>query len=129
MVEQELTGTIIGLAMKVHRFFGAGYLEEVYKNALMVELARAGIRAEKEVSIAVEYEGVNVGNYAADIIVENRLILELKAVSALHPRHEAQLVNYLSATKIDEGLLINFGADSLQFKHKYRIYKKSCKSC
>ena len=129
MVDSEFSGKIIGLAMKVHRFFGPGYLEEVYKNALMVELARAGIMAEKEVAIAVDYEGVNVGNYAADIIVDNRIILELKAVSSLHSRHEAQLVNYLSATKIDEGLLINFGAESLQFKHKYRVYKKSCKSC
>lgn len=129
MVDSEFSGKIIGLAMKVHRFFGPGYLEEVYKNALMVELARAGIKADKEVAIAVDYEGVNVGNYAADIIVDNRIILELKAVSSLHSRHEAQLVNYLSATKIDEGLLINFGAESLQFKHKYRVYKKSCKSC
>ena len=120
-----LTHTVIGLAMKIHRHFGAGYLEEVYKNALVFELERAGVHAEKEVPIRVDYEGVCVGNYVADVIVENRLILELKAVSALVPRHEAQLVNYLAATQIDDGLLINFGSDSLQFKHKYRHYHGS----
>ena len=129
MVDQmelsRLTHTVIGLAMKIHRHFGAGYLEEVYKNALVFELERAGVHAEKEVPIRVDYEGVCVGNYVADIIVENRLILELKAVSALVPRHEAQLVNYLAATQIDDGLLINFGGDSLQFKHKYRCYHGS----
>ena len=124
MEMSQLAHTVIGLAMKVHRHFGAGYLEEVYKNALVVELKRTELRTEKEVAIRVDYEGVCVGNYVADIIVENRLILELKAVSALVLRHEAQLVNYLAATQIDDGLLINFGSDSLQFKHKYRCYHK-----
>ncbi len=124
MEMSQLAHTVIGLAMKVHRHFGAGYLEEVYKNALVVELKRTGLRTEKEVAIRVDYEGVCVGNYVAGIIVENRLILELKAVSTLVLRHEAQLVNYLAATQIDDGLLINFGSDSLQFKHKYRCYHK-----
>ena len=114
--------------MRVHSHFGPGYLEEVYKNALMVELKEAGISAEKEVAIAVDYHGVRVGNYQADIIVEKSLILELKAVSALVVRHEAQLVNYLTAIGIDEGLLINFGSSSLQFKHKYRTYTPSSQS-
>lgn len=124
MEMSQLAHTVIGLAMKVHRHFGAGYLEEVYKNALVVELKRTGLRTEKEVAIRVDYEGVCVGNYVADVIVENRLILELKAVSTLVLRHEMQLVNYLAATRIDDGLLINFGSDSLQFKHKYRCYHK-----
>lgn len=115
-----LAHTVIGLAMKVHRHFGAGYLEEVYKNALIVELERAGLQAKKEVAIPVVYEGVCVGRYVADIIVEDCLILELKAVTTLLPCHEVQLVNYLVATQIDDGLLLNFGSDSLQFKHKYR---------
>ena len=118
----EICYKIIGAAMAVHRHFGPGYLEEVYKNALMVELEAAGLRAEKEVPIAVTYKGVQVGDYRADIVVENRLILELKAVVALNAAHEAQLVNYLTATGIDDGLLINFGAASLQHKHKYRVY-------
>lgn len=124
MEMSQLTRTVIGLAMKVHRHFGAGYLEEVYKNALSVELERLGLHSEKEVAIRVDYEGVCVGNYVADIIVEHQLILESKAVSTLVPRHEMQLVNYLAATGIDDGLLINFGSDSLQFKHKYRCYHK-----
>ena len=121
----ELCYRIIGAAMAVHRHFGPGYLEEVYKNALMVELATLGIQAEKEIPIAVNYKGVRVGDYRADIVIEDRLILELKAVTAIHPHHEAQLVNYLNATGIDDGLLFNFGADSLQHKHKYRVYSSS----
>ena len=119
----ELCYKVIGAAMAVHRHFGPGYLDEVYKNALMVELEALGLHAEKEMLIPVDYKGVRVGDYRADIIVENRLILELKAVTALCSAHEAQLVNYLNATGIDDGLLINFGYSSLQHKHKYRIYR------
>ena len=121
---EELCYDVIGAAMAVHRHFGPGYLEEVYKNALMVELNGLGIQAEKEIPITVNYKGVRVGDYRADIIVENRLILELKAVTAINSSHEAQLVNYLNATGIDDGLLINFGAASLQRKHKYRLYRQ-----
>ena len=125
MTAKELSHAVIGAAMRVHSHFGSGYLEEVYKNALMVELKSLGINAEKEVPIAVDYRGVCVGNYQADVIVEKSLILELKAVSTLVARHVAQLVNYLTATGVDDGLLINFGAPSLQFKHKYRTYAPS----
>ena len=120
----ELCYKVIGAAMAVHRHFGPGYLEEVYKNALMVELEALGIQSEKEVPIAVTYKGVRVGDYRADVIVDNRLILELKAVTTINPSHEAQLVNYLNATGIEDGLLINFGASSLQHKHKYRVYRQ-----
>lgn len=118
---EKLSYEIIGAAMAVHRHFGSGYLEEVYKNALMVELAALGVKAEKEVAIDVKYKNVCVGAYRADLVVENRLIVELKAISSLNASHEAQLVNYLTATGFDDGLLINFGADSLQYKHKYRV--------
>ena len=120
---EELRYKITGAAMAVHRHFGPGYLEEVYKNALMIELKELGLECEKEVPIPVEYKGVRVGDYRADIIVEKCMILELKAVSALCAAHEAQLVNYLAATGIDDGLLINFGAASLERKHKYRVYR------
>jgi len=120
MTSKELSHSVIGAAMRVHSHFGPGYLEEVYKNALMVELKALGIEAEKEVPIAVYYQGVCVGNYQADIVVGKSLVLELKAVSTLVARHEAQLVNYLTAMGIDDGLLLNFGSPSLQFKHKYR---------
>jgi len=127
MKVEELCYKVIGAAMAVHRHFGSGYLEEVYKNAMMVELNERGLRAEKEVPIPVDYKGVRVGDYRADIIVENSLVLELKAVSALNAIHEAQLVNYLNATKIEDGLLINFGAASLERKHKYRTYRPRTK--
>ena len=120
----EICYKVIGAAMAVHRHFGPGYLEEVYKNALMVELEALAIQSEKEVPIAVVYKGVRVGDYRADVIVDNRLILELKAVTTINPSHEAQLVNYLNATGIEDGLLINFGSSSLQHKHKYRVYRQ-----
>lgn len=121
----ELTHAVIGATMTVHTRLGPGFLEEVYQNALLLELAKQNLPAQKEVPLDVRYDGVCVGQYQADLIVERRLILELKAVSDLHPRHEAQLVNYLAATGIDDGLLLNFGTPSLQFKHKYRLYKKT----
>ena len=116
----DLCYDVIGAAMRVHKFFGEGCLEEVYKNALIVELKELGLEVESEVAIPVDYHGVRVGDYRDDIIVEKCLILELKAVSALNTRHEAQIVNYLTATGIDDELLFNFGALSLEYKHKYR---------
>ena len=122
---RDLTHRIIGAAMRVHSYFGPGFLEEVYKNALFVELQNGALSVAKEVPIPVDYRGVRVGDYKADLIVEQRVIVELKAVSSIIPRHEAQLVNYLVATRMDDGLLLNFGAPSLQFKHKYRLPKQS----
>ena len=118
---RELTHRVIGAAMRVHSHLGPGFLEEVYQNALAVELGRQGLAFATEVPLSVAYEGVCVGRYQADIILENRLVLELKAVESLNRKHEAQLVHYLTATGIDDGLLLNFGASSLQCKHKYRL--------
>jgi GxxExxY protein len=121
--ENLLAKQIIGLAMKVHRTLGCGFLETVYRNALIVELRNANIPYECHVSLPVMYENVEVGIFQADLIIGNQLIIELKAVDALNTAHSAQLVNYLAATKIDEGLLLNFGASSLEFKTKSRIYR------
>ena len=121
---EKLCYDVIGAAMRVHSYFGDGYLEEVYKNALLVELKKLGFEVQSEVAIPVDYHGVRVGDYRADIIVEARLILELKAVTALNKKHEAQVVNYLTATGINDGLLLNFGTPSLQYKHKYRLMAK-----
>ena len=121
---EKLCYDVIGAAMRVHSYFGDGYLEEVYKNALLVELKKLGFDVQSEVAIPVDYHGVRVGDYRADIIVEARLILELKAVTALNKKHEAQVVNYLTATGINDGLLLNFGTPSLQYKHKYRLMAK-----
>jgi GxxExxY protein len=124
----DLQGTlareIIGLAMKVHRTLGSGFVETIYRNALIIELNRAQIPFEVHVALPVMYEGVEVGVFQADLIVRKQLIVELKAVESLCAAHSAQLVNYLMATKIEEGLLVNFGARSLEFKSKYRNYSR-----
>ena len=126
MVDVELLiKTVMDCAGKIRRCLGPGYLESVYKNAMQVELRKNGLSYEVEKPINVYYDGVMVGEFKADIIVENLLILELKAVNSLHIAHEVQLVNYLTATGINDGLLINFGSEQLQFKRKYRIYRKS----
>lgn len=125
----KLTETIMGCAMEVHRRLGPGYLESVYEKALMIELKRAGISCQNQKPIEVTYRDEAVGEFVADIVIEGRVILELKACQTLHQRHEAQLVNYFVATGHDIGLLMNFGTDSLQFKRKYRVYQPASPSC
>ena len=123
-VTNELTGKIIGCAMKVHSKLGFGYLESVYRNALLHELRKNGIQAQAEQPIQVYYDGILVGDFKADIIVEGEVILELKAVENLNKIHEVQLVNYLNAIGKDVGLLFNFGAGSLEFKKKFKRPEK-----
>ena len=106
--------------MKVHRALGPGFLESVYLNALVHELRRAGLSAEVAQRITVRYENVIVGDFVADLIINEDLICELKAISSLSKADEVQLVNYLTATNRDFGLLFNFGSASLQFKRKHR---------
>ena len=120
----QLITEIIECAKRIHRQLGPGFLEKVYKNAMVVELRKLKLNFETEKLIQVLYDGIVVGEYRTDIIVEGRLILELKATQDLSIANEVQLVNYLTSTQIDDGLLINFGADKLQFKRKYRIYRK-----
>ena len=112
-------------AKHIRQQLGPGYLESVYKNAMVIELKKCRLSFETERPIDVLYDQQIVGKFKADIVVEDKVILELKAVSDLHLAHEIQLVNYLTATGIDNGLLINFGSDSLQFKRKFRVYKKA----
>ena len=119
-----LIRTVMECSKNIRRHLGPGYLESVYKNSMLVELNKHGLVYEIEKPISVYYENVLVGDFKADIVVEGILILELKAVQSLHMAHEIQLVNYLTATGIDHGLLINFGSDELQFKRKYRVYRK-----
>ena len=122
--EYDLAGKVIGLAMKIHSTLGSGFLESVYHKALAHELEKAGMRFESEKPLNVFYEGALVGEFAADFLVENELIIELKAVQNLLPAHEVQTVNYLVATGIDIGLLINFGGERLEFKKKFRLPKQ-----
>ena len=125
MVDVEvLIKNVMDCAGRIRRCLGPGYLESVYKNAMIVELKKCGLSYEIEKPINVFYDDVLVGDFKADIVVEEMLILELKAVQTLHMAHEIQLVNYLTATGIDDGLLINFGSEELQFKRKYRIYRR-----
>jgi GxxExxY protein len=120
MLDDPLTHRIIGFAMKVHRALGPGFLESVYRKALLYELLKAGVRAEEESRVTVLYDGIAVGHFVADLLVERTVVIELKAVEALGRIHEVQTVNYLTATGFDIGLLINFGGQHLQFKRKYR---------
>jgi len=120
---EELVSAVMDAAMIVRRQLVSGYEEKVYKNAMCIELQKHDLQCKTEVRFAVLYDGIAVGNYKADIIVEDALVLELKATEALCMRDEVQLVNYLTASGIDDGLLINFGSNPIQFKRKYRIYK------
>ena len=117
MKHKELTSKIIECAYKVHKELGFGFLESVYQNALLVELENSGLRAETEHRIQVSYAGKVVGDFSADLLVEDQVLLELKSARSINPSHEAQLVNYLKATGIEVGLLINFG-DKVEIKRK-----------
>ena len=119
--EYDLCGQVIGAAMEVHSTLGPGFLESVYQNALIWELRKAGLRSEAEKPISVHYDGQLVGAFTADVLVDDAVIVELKAVQTLAKAHEVQLVNYLVATGFDEGLLLNFGAERLEFKKKFRL--------
>jgi GxxExxY protein len=120
----DLCGEVIGLAMKVHSDLGTGFLESVYQNALIWELRKGGFKAEAERPISVHYDGQLVGTFTADLLVNDSLIVELKAIQSLAKAHEVQLVNYLVATQIEEGLLVNSGAERLEYKKKFRLPKK-----
>jgi GxxExxY protein len=109
---------IIGLAMQVHRSLGCGFIESIYREALAIELRSAQIDFEVHPVLPVFYRGEEVGVFQADLIIENKLIVELKAVDALTIPHSIQLINYLAAAQIEHGLLLNFGTKSLQFKTK-----------
>ena len=114
--EYDLAGRVIGLAMKIHTTLGPGFLESVYHKALAHEFGKEGIQFEPEKPINVRYDGATVGEFAADFLVENQLIFELKAIQCLLPIHEVQTVNYLTATGTETGLLLNFGGERLEYK-------------
>jgi len=115
-----LARKVIGLAMKVHRELGCGFVESIYRGALAIELLDARIDFEIHPILPVFYKGEEIGVFQADVIIQNKLIVELKAVEALTVPHSIQLINYLSAAQIEQGLLLNFGTKSLQFKTKHR---------
>jgi GxxExxY protein len=112
----ELTKQIIGCAYTVSNSLGAGFLEKVYENALAHELRKSGLHAQQQQPIKVLYDGVVVGDYLADIVVDNSVLVELKAIKAFDDVHFAQCINYLKATGMKIGLLINFGQPKIEIK-------------
>jgi len=118
----ELSKQIIAAAFKVHKELGYGFVEKVYKNALVIELQEANIKCAVEVPLKVPYHNRTVGDYFADLIVDDKIIVEVKAVSNLAAIHEVQLVNYLKATGLQIGLLINFG-ESVKVKRRIFGYE------
>jgi GxxExxY protein len=111
-----ITEKIIGSAYTVANTLGSGFLEKVYENALAHELAKTGLHVVQQTAISVMYDGVIVGDYVADLLVENEILLELKAVKALDAVHMAQCMNYLKATGLTVCLLINFGTPRIEVK-------------
>ena len=118
MIEEELTSHILRVYYHVYNSLGYGFIESIYHNAMIIELTSAGLKVETEKSIAVYYQGRVVGTFSADIVVEDKVILELKAKDKIIEAYEAQLTNYLRATEIEIGLLLNFGRQP-EFKRKF----------
>ena len=112
----EISKKIIGCSFQVHNTLGCGFLEKVYENALVIELRKTGLKVIQQAPIKVYYEGEVIGDYIADILVEEEIIIELKAVKAIDEIHEAQLLNYLKATRLKLGLILNFGTPKLEIK-------------
>lgn len=131
--ESELTGNIIGCAMEVHRFLGSGFQEVIYQRALAIEMESQGLGFSREHEICIFYKGIKIGTRRVDFFVEDKIMVEIKAVKELEDVHLAQAINYLEAYGLDIGLLVNFGNTSLQFKrvmkpNKSKSIKKSFKS-
>ena len=123
-IDDELTYKIIGCAMKVHNTLGNGFQEVIYQRCLAIEMENQGICFIREQEIPIYYEGNEVGTRRVDFLVEDKVMVELKALTKLEDVHLAQGLNYLTAYNLDIGLLINFGAKSLEVKRLYRKNRK-----
>lgn len=113
---KEITGEILSAAFEVHNVLGAGFVEKVYENGLFKELRLRGLKVEQQKEVAVEYKGEEVGTYFADLLVEEKVIIEVKAVDSVSTVHEAQVINYLKASGFQVGLLLNFASPKLEYK-------------
>jgi len=120
---EELTHQIIGCAYKVYNTLGFGFLESVYKRAMVIELDKINLKVEQEKPLKVYYDNHVVGNFYVDLLAEDEIVIELKSVEHLTKAHEVQLVNYLNGLQKEIGLLINFGPTGLEVKRKYRARK------
>lgn len=116
LLYKNITNIIISSAYEVHRLLKNGYLEKVYENALIKELESRSLSCQQQTPLEVYYKDYVVGNYIADIIVEDKIVLEIKAISGIEEQHFAQLLNYLKATRKRLGFIINFGTNSLQIR-------------
>ncbi|QDU23064.1 GxxExxY protein [Urbifossiella limnaea] len=121
MLHDALTGKVIGVAYTVFNELGSGFLESVYEKAMKYELLAAGHEVMTQHPITVLYRGQVVGEFFADLFIDGRVIVELKAVRSLQPVHEAQLVNYLKATGVDVGILLNFADTKVEVRRKLRV--------
>ena len=119
MLYEDLTARILEACFEVSNELGAGFLESVYEKALAIALQQKDLTVETQVPLTVRFRGENVGEFFADIIVEEKVILELKAVKQIAPEHQAQVINYLRATGIEVALLVNFGRPKLEYKRLY----------
>jgi len=119
----DLTGKIIGCAMKVHSVIGNGFQEVIYQRCLDIEMDKQGLVFTRELEMTIHYEGIEVGTRRVDFLVEDKIMVELKALTKLEDVHLAQALNYLEAYKLETGLLINFGAKSLEFRRITNEYK------
>jgi len=120
MKYEDITHQIIGCAYKVYKKLGFGFLESVYKKAIVIELDKINLKVEQEKPLKVYYDNQIVGDFYADLLTEEEIVIELKSVESLTKAHEVQLVNYLNALNKDIGLLINFGPNGVEVKRKYR---------
>jgi GxxExxY protein len=118
----DLTHKIIGCAMQVHRVLGNGFQEVIYQRALAIEMQKQGLAFKREMEMNIFYDGFNIGTRRVDFFVEEKVMVELKAIERLEDVHKAQAINYCEAYNIADGLLINFGGKSLDFK---RVYNKN----
>jgi GxxExxY protein len=116
IIHRELSYKVVGMAMRVHRKLGYGFLEKVYENSLMVLLRREAIAARQQFPVRVYFEGEDVGFYRADIVVDGKIVIEVKAAEGLIDAHRVQTLNYLRATDLRLGILLNFGKEKLQYQ-------------
>ena len=116
IIFKELSYKVVGLAMEVHKKLGYGFLEKVYENAMMILLEKEGIHAEQQVPISVYFEGEIVGEYFADILVDDKIVLELKVSDNIADSHRAQMLNYLKAIDLTLGIIVNFGRKKLEYE-------------
>jgi GxxExxY protein len=120
LLYEDLTGKILEACFEVSNELGAGFLEAVYQKALQLALLQKGLEAKPQYPLNVHFRGQVVGDYYADFFVEGKVIVEIKAVTGLAPEHQAQVINYLKASGVDVGLLINFGRPKLEYRRLHK---------